>query len=101
MRMSASTAAKLRSALGPLLVMCLVFTVYAAYDSYRIRQDLASGVVKCGDKVMPDDDDLRCSEDASAARFGGGQTRDQVKADNEEQASRGVLLAGLGGVGAL
>jgi hypothetical protein len=92
-RIPLSLAKPVRSIAGGLLLFALVFTVYSGYTAQQEKQDLANGIVKCGEAVMPDDPDVVCSADRAAARYGGGTTREEQRASNEAAANRAQNLA--------
>jgi hypothetical protein len=97
-RIPLGLAKPVRSIAGGLLLFVLVFAVYSGYTAQQDKQDLANGIVKCGEAVMPDDPDVVCSVDPAAARYGGGATREEQRASNEAAANRGQNLAIAGGV---
>jgi hypothetical protein len=80
----------------PVLIMALIAAVYGGYQAYSTGSDLAKDIVKCGDAVMPKDSKLVCAK-SGTSRYG-GSTREQMRANNEEQAQRDRTLAIIGGV---
>jgi hypothetical protein len=92
-RIPLGLAKPVQSIAGGLLLLALVFTVYSGYTAQQAKQDLANGIVKCGEAVMPNDPDVVCAVDQASARYGGGATREEQRASNEAEANRGQNLA--------